>query len=101
MELVLLSIYIVMVLLQALFLFWNLRHPVAARWKSLFLIQFLSFGGALILAFHYNSLPGHGFMPGLTYLGEIVFSIGAAIVYGILLAFSLIIGHLSRRKHKK
>lgn len=40
---------------------------------------------------YYNNLPGSGFMPGLTYIGEVLFSYGAMIIYSIILAITLII----------
>ena len=33
------------------------------------------------LMIYYNNLPGYGFMPGLSYLGEVLFSFGAAVFF--------------------
>ena len=36
-----------------------------------------------------DDLPGYGFMPGLTYLGEILFSLGAVVLYCISFLISI------------
>lgn len=46
---------------------------------------------SLILTTVFNNLPGKGFMPGLTYIGEFLVNFGAAILSSCLLVITLII----------
>ena len=43
----------------------------------------------LYVMIYYNNLPGYGFMPGLTYLGEVLFSFGAVVLYCISFLISI------------
>lgn len=61
------------------------------KWLKLFLLEILSLVVSALLLTYYGHLPGYGFMPGLTYLGEILVSYIAMMVYAILLALTAFI----------
>ena len=61
-----------------------------AKWIVLFVLEIISVTLAVSLWIYYNGLPGYGFMPGLSYLGEVVCSVGALILYVIMLAVTSI-----------
>lgn len=61
-----------------------------ARWAMLFTLEILSVILSGVLLFYYDSLPGYGFMSGLSYLGEILLSYGALILYSVLFVITLI-----------
>ena len=51
-------------------------------WISLILLELFSIVASYILLIYYGSLSKHGFLP---YLGEILLSFGAGILYFIML----------------
>lgn len=59
------------------------------KWSRLFIFEIISVILAIVLSMYYDNLPGSGFMPGLTYIGEILISLGAAIVYGVMFVITL------------
>lgn len=50
---------------------------------------------------YFDSLPGTGFMPGLTYIAEYIFSLGAGIIYYIMLLSSICAKILVIERNKK
>ena len=50
-----------------------------------FVIEIIFIIISKIVENYYNSLPGYGFMPGLTYFGETLLSLGANTIYYIML----------------
>lgn len=66
-------------------------------WGRLFGFEALA-GAASFCAIHiFDALPGRGMMPGLTWLGEVIYSMGAVIVYAVLLLITVVIWAL---RHK-
>lgn len=96
MDLFLLITYIVILILQIILLVISIRKKTKKFWRTLFSIELISMLIAIGLMIYYNSLPGEGFMPGLTYLGEMLFSFGAAILYGISFLISICIALFSK-----
>lgn len=96
---VLLAIYVVVLLIQIVFLFRNLKKPLQARWKRLYITELGSLIAAVIIAIYYNSLPASGFL-GMTYLAEILFSAVAALLFAAMLILSFLLFLISRWKHK-
>ena len=86
---VLLIIYIVILIFLIVNFVKCLKSKV--KWSRLFIFEIFSTILSAILLMYYNNLPGSGFMPGLTYIGEVLFSYGAMIIYSIILAITLII----------
>ena len=73
-----------------------------SKWNKLFLFEGLAIATAIFFAMFYNSLPGIGMMPGLTYFAEVIFSVLAVWGFTIFMGISLIariIIHLKKR-HK-
>ncbi len=81
MALFLLITYILILILQIILLVIAIRKK--KLWGMLFSIEVIPMVIAIGLTIRYNNLPGYGFMPGLSYLGEVLFSFGATILYGI------------------
>jgi len=92
METMLLIFYVIVLLVQILWLVRCIHHPMPCLWGILLGVQALSAAGAFFLMRYYDSLPGSGKAPGLTYLGETLFSMGASIAYSVMLGISLAAG---------
>ena len=73
-----------------------------AKWIVLFVLEIISAVLAAGLWIYYNGLHGYGFMPGLSYLGEIVLSLCALILYVIMLTVTTVTRLIFRlvRKNK-
>ncbi|MCH5280310.1 MAG: hypothetical protein J1E61_02485 [Lachnospiraceae bacterium] len=89
MSLILFIIYIVALILMIRTFIRCMKHK--SKWLKLFVseIAFLLISNRLMV--YYDSLPGYGFMPGLTYLGEVLASYVAMVAYAILLALTTFI----------
>ena len=55
----------------------------------LLLTELASAAFSLGMARYYDSLPGYGFMPGLSYLGEILAGVCAAAIFAFLFLVSV------------
>ena len=53
---------------------------------------------ALLIMWYFDQAPGYGMMPGLTYIQEVFYSLGAAVVFAGLLLITLVIGVFRRRR---
>ena len=63
-------------------------------WNRPLLLEGVSLIAALLLCYYFDRLPGYGMMPGLSYMGETLFSLGAAAVYALMLLLTLLLmGH--------
>ena len=93
-------VYILLLLLQvAALIFAICQNSTKARLTSLL----FSLGCAPLawgLGAYFDSLPGYGFMPGLSYFAETLFSYGAAILYCGMLAVSAVTGIILHCKRK-
>lgn len=87
---ILLVAYIVILVLQIVLLVLSLRKKQKKLWLSLFLVEVISILAATGLRIYYDHLPGYGIMPGLTYIGEVLYSYGASIVYFLLFVVSVL-----------
>ena len=88
-SLFLLIAYMAVFVSHIILLIFAIRENHKNLWRYHLLSEGISSVIATALMFHFNSLPGHGFMPGLTYLGEILCSFAAAILYTIMLIASI------------
>ena len=61
-----------------------------SKWRNLFLSEGLAIIIAIFFVIFYDSLPGKGMMPGLTYFAEVIFSILAVCGFSIFTGISLI-----------
>ena len=89
MDLVFLFLYMIVFILQIVLLVLSIKKRRKIFWLSLFSLELISTIGAAFIAKYYDGLPGYGFMPGLSYIGEVIFSLGAAVTYGIMLLISI------------
>lgn len=60
------------------------------KWWKLFIYEILALALSAFLCIYFDNLPGSGFMPGLTYLGEVLISYGAIILFAVILAVTAI-----------
>lgn len=86
---ILLIIYILAFILQIVGLIKCIKNNL--KWRILILFETLSIFAAMFLMYYYDNLPGHGFMPGLTYFAEVLGSFGAIILYITILVITLFI----------
>lgn len=85
-------LYIIIFILLLIFLIVNLIKYLKYKTKlvRLFLLNIFSIALFMILLIYYNNLPGYGFMPGLSYLGEVLLSFCAVILYSIILIIAIV-----------
>ncbi len=92
--------YILIFLLQIVLLVKAVRSKSKKLWVVLFLIELVSMLAAIGLKEYYDKLPGYGFMPGLTYIGEVLFSFGASVLYGVFFLGSACVFIVKEEKKK-
>ena len=98
MALILLIVYIVIFILQIVLLVISIRRKKKKLWLSLFLAEFIPMLIANRVAVYYDNLPGYDIIPGFSYIREVLFSYGAAIVYGLFFLVSVCSGIVSTKK---
>ena len=98
MDIILLIAYIVILIFQIVLLSMSVKKGKKVYWISLYISELVTIAIAVILSILFNNLEGHGFMPGLTYLGEALFSMGAVVIFSIMLVSSLMVGILQKIK---
>lgn len=81
---ILLVIYIIVAILEIILYILTIKGKNKS-WMKLVLMESIALISAILMGGYFNNLPGTGFMPGLTYLGEWLFSMGAALLYFIIL----------------
>ena len=89
MALFLLITYIVILIFQIMLFLISIRKKTKKLWRILFSAELIPLLISIGLMIYYNNLPGYGFMPGLTYLGEVLFSFGAVVLYCISFLISI------------
>lgn len=98
MALFLLIVYILLLILHIVLNVKAFRNKAKKYWTYLFVIECISIIISLIVMLYYKSLPGYGMMPGFSYLGEILFSYVATVIYIICLMISVFGYVIIRRK---
>ena len=92
-------LYIFLLLLQvALLILAICRRTIGYRFTSL-IASLLSAALTWGLGAYYDSLPGYGFMPGLTYIGEALFGYGTAVISLGIAALSAILWIVLKMKN--
>ena len=91
MELGMLIGYLLVFLLLCAALVRALKRDCTTDWYLVLGGEALAAAAAFGAARVFDALPGHGMMPGLTWLGEVLFSLGAGVLYLILLAVTVVI----------
>lgn len=89
MALFLLITYIVIFIFQIILFVITIRKKTKKLWRILFSAELIPLLISIGLMIYYNNLPGYGFMPGLTYLGEVLFCFGAVVLYCISFLISI------------
>lgn len=84
-----LILYLVIFIIQIILLVKAIKKKEKRKWIKAFALEIFSIILSIILWQYYESLPGYGFMAGLTYLGEVIFSIGSTILSTIMLFISI------------
>lgn len=101
MSIVLLIIYVIILIFLIINFVKCLKNKIT--WNKLFIIEIFSLIYSLILLIYYYFYAplSDSFMPGLTNLGETLFSLGATILYSIVFAISLITKLILYLREKK
>lgn len=90
-------IYIIIFVFQIIFLVKAMKRNTKRKWTELYSFEALStllaFG--LFMVYEHLPTPSSSLMPGLTYFSGVIFSLGAMILYGIMIAVSVIL-HIIR-----
>lgn len=89
-ETILLILYLVVLAAQIVLFVRCIRQHSLKRWLILFTFEEVSFIIAFLLMHYFDNLPGYGMMPGLTYFAATMYSLGAAILYCIMLLLSVV-----------
>ena len=97
----LLIIYIIIFIVQIVLFVLAVKRKTNKTWIFLFSAEIIPMIISLCLMIYYNNLPGYGFMPGLSYLAEVLFSFGATILYGVLFLVSVCGFVVIKVKNKK
>lgn len=87
----LLIIYLIILVIQIVFLIWCAQHRQRKGWVILYVFEIISATAAFLLSRYYDSLPGYGIMPGLSYFGETLFSLFAYWAYLAMMLITLIV----------
>ena len=90
MELMLLSVYVLLFVVQVVLLIFAVRKPEKKLWSAVFLTEIFSALGAVGLMFLFDALPGRGMAPGLSWFAEVFYSLFAAIGYGVMVLVSIV-----------
>ena len=96
-----LIVYICLFILDLYLLVRALKPYSARRLFVAYLSELGSLLAALIIMWFYDQAPGYGIMPGLTYIQEVFYSLGAAVLFTGLLLLSLVIGAFAAHRRKK
>ena len=91
--------YIFLLAIQVLSLILAIRRKSKRYWISLFLLEAVSAVLAWRLGGWFDSLPGYGFMPGLTYISETLFGYGTAAISLGIAALSAILWIILKKKN--
>lgn len=87
MEIFLFFAYLLMLMIHIANLIFRIRHNNG--WCLTFAAQIISMVIAFIVAVCFDRKPGYGFMPGLTYMGEVLFSYAALIAFFTIFLISI------------
>jgi len=97
----LLLFYLLALAIQIVMFAGCLKKPVRVRWSMLFLCELCALTAAVYFSIYYNSLPGYGMMPGLTYFAEALYSMVGAVGYLGMLILSVLACLIVKLKNHK
>ena len=101
MDILLLIIYLAIFVIQIILLVKSIKKKEKKYWTSVFALEIISIIASIILYNYYENLPGYGLMPGLSYFGETLFSMGAIFLYGVMLCITSFIKIITFEKEQK
>lgn len=101
METILLILYLLGFVFQIILLVKSIKKKEKKYWIMTFVIEIIFIIISKIVENYYNSLPGYGFMPGLTYMGEILLSFGANTIYYIMLFITIVVKIITFEREQK
>lgn len=81
--------YLVIFIIQIILLVKAIKKKETKSWVKVFLLEVFSIIISITLWQYYEILPGYGFMPGLSYLGEVLFSFVSTILSAIMLFITI------------
>lgn len=67
------------------------KAPAGKKWLCLYLTELIAICAALCLTWVFDHIRSTGPLAGLTYFAETLYSLGAAVVYVVVLAVSVIV----------
>lgn len=91
--------YILAFIIQIILMVKCFKHKV--KWRILLIFETICILIAMFIGNYYSSLPGYGFMPGLTYLGQVMVSYISMIIYIIMFCVTLLIKTILYLRKKK
>ncbi|MDE5776997.1 MAG: hypothetical protein K2I10_00565, partial [Lachnospiraceae bacterium] len=71
-------------------LYQFIRKKKQKYWLYTSIIAIIASLAAIGIMFYYDSLPGYGMMPGLTYFNEFMYSLLASIIFAGMFLLSLL-----------
>ncbi|MDD6272709.1 MAG: hypothetical protein PUA90_04245 [bacterium] len=85
-------LFLIIYLMIFIFLIFNFVRCLKNKfkWNKLLIFEIVFIVLTLILFIYYNNLPGFGFMPGFTYLGETLVNLASMILFIIIFLITLI-----------
>ena len=101
METILLILYLLGFAFQIILLVKSIKKKNNKYWIMTFVIEIIFIIISKIVENYYNSLPGYGFMPGLTYFGETLLSLGANTIYYIMLFITMLAKIIAFEREQK
>ena len=87
----------IVLIAQTVLLVYNCKK--GKLWILTLIVEAVSLNAALISWLVFNMLPGKGFMPGVTYFTEALYSVGLAFVYAVMLVVTGVIVFGKNRKY--
>ncbi|MBO5180242.1 MAG: hypothetical protein J6B87_07865 [Clostridia bacterium] len=87
--LLVLILYLVIFIGQIVLLVKAIKKKETKSWIKVFLLETFSIIISITLWQYYENLPGYGFMPGLSYLGEVLFSFASTILSVVMLLITI------------
>ncbi len=91
-------LYILLLAVQVMLLIFAIRRKSIAYWMATWITEALSAALAWGLGVYYDSLPGYGIMPGLSYFAEAIFGYGTAVISLCIAALSAILWIVWKKK---
>lgn len=98
---VLLILYLLGFVFQIILLVKSIKKKEKKYWIMVFGLEIIFIIISKMIENYYNSLPGYGLMPGLTYFGEALLSFGANTIYYIMLFITMLAKIITFEREQK